>query len=216
MIKLYGFPLSNYYNTIKLSMLEKGIEFEEVANPPSQEAGYLSKSPMGKVPCIETKDGFLAESSAIMDFLEETHPQNPLFPADPYARAKVREMNKVLELYIELAARRHLGTVFFGAPSNEAAVTEVRPLIEQGLHALQGLASFNPHFAGDKLTYADIFGYYTFGLANMLCQATYQWDIVAEVPGLGASLEKVASRATTKSVDTAMQAAMAAFQAQNK
>lgn len=49
MIKLYGMPLSNYYNTIKLCLLEKGIDFEEVANPPNQESDYLSKSPMGKV-----------------------------------------------------------------------------------------------------------------------------------------------------------------------
>ena len=216
MIKLYGVPLSSYYNTVKLCLLEKGVDFEEVMNPPNQEADYLTKSPMGKVPCIETSDGFLSESSAIMEYLEDTYPQNPLFPSNAFAKAKVREMNKVSELYIELAARRHLGSVFFGAPRSEAAVEEVRPLIEQGLGALRNLGSFNPYFAGDQFTYADIFGFYTFGLANMLTQAVYEWDIVAEVPGLGTTLERIGARETTQTVNTAMQAAMDAFMEQQK
>ncbi|MGR8947427.1 MAG: glutathione S-transferase N-terminal domain-containing protein, partial [Gammaproteobacteria bacterium] len=62
MIKLYGFPVSNYYNMVKFAMLEKGVDFEEVSVMPSQEAEYLAKSPMGKVPCIETSDGFISES----------------------------------------------------------------------------------------------------------------------------------------------------------
>jgi len=211
MLKLYGMPLSNYYNTVKLCLLEKGLDFEEVTNAPSQEPGYLAKSPMGKVPCIETSDGSLAESSAIMEYLEEAHPLPALFPSSAFAKAKVREINRILELYIELAARRHLASVFFGAPRNEAAVAEVRPLIEQGLGALKRLANFNPYFAGNQFTYADIFGFYTFSLANRLTRAVYQWDIVAEVPGLGATLKRIGGRETTQSVNMAMQLAMDSF-----
>ena len=54
MLKLYGFPVSNYFNMVKIALLEKQIEFEEVLVYPNQEHDYLSKSPMGKVPCIET------------------------------------------------------------------------------------------------------------------------------------------------------------------
>ena len=53
-IKLHGMYLSNYYNVVKTVLLEKGIVFEEVNQSPSQEDGYLDKSPMGKVPCLET------------------------------------------------------------------------------------------------------------------------------------------------------------------
>jgi len=52
MIKLYGFPISNYYNMVKMALLEKGMEFEEVIVKPSQEDIFLVKSPMGKVQCI--------------------------------------------------------------------------------------------------------------------------------------------------------------------
>lgn len=48
MIKLYGFPISNYYNMVKMTLLEKGMAFEEVMVRPSQEADYLSCSPTGE------------------------------------------------------------------------------------------------------------------------------------------------------------------------
>ena len=66
MIKLYGFTVSNYFNMVKMALLEKGIEFDFVDTMPSQENDYLAKSPMGKVPCIETEHGFLSETSVIM------------------------------------------------------------------------------------------------------------------------------------------------------
>ena len=47
-------------NTVKTALLEKNIPFEAVFAPPSQEPAYLAKSPMGKIPCIETEAGFIA------------------------------------------------------------------------------------------------------------------------------------------------------------
>ena len=69
MIKLHGIPVSNYYNMVKLAMLEKDIDFEEVTDPASQEASYKKKSPMGKMPFIETKKGCLSETNVILDYL---------------------------------------------------------------------------------------------------------------------------------------------------
>jgi glutathione S-transferase len=45
---------------------------------------------MGKIPCIETDGGFLAETNPILDYLEETHPQPALLPTDPFTRAADR------------------------------------------------------------------------------------------------------------------------------
>ena len=49
-IKLYGMPLSNYYNMVKAILLEKGMQFEEVLVTPNQEDDYLGKSPWAKSP----------------------------------------------------------------------------------------------------------------------------------------------------------------------
>lgn len=213
MIKLHGIPVSNYYNMAKVTMLEKGIEFEEVSNPASQEADYKKKSPMGKMPFIETDAGCLAETSAILDYLEAIKPNPTLYPADPFARAKTQEIMRIIEHYIELAARRHYGHVFFKGPLSEAAVEEVRPVIENGLGALRQLCSFGPYLTGSDFSYADIVAYNSFGYANMVTQAVYQWDIVAAVPELGDALKAIGARETTRKVDADQQTALAAFMA---
>lgn len=215
MIKLYGFAVSNYYNMVKLALLEKGIPFEEVTAAPSQEDSYKAKSPMGKVPCIETSHGFLSETSAILNYLEEVHPTPALLPADPWARAKVREVVHGLELYIELQARRHFGHVFFGAPKSEAAIEEVKPVVENGLNALRQLSS-GQWICGDQFTQADIVAYHSFGYAALAMKAIYDYDIVAAVPGLGDKLARIGARATSQKVDADQQAAMAAFMAQKQ
>src|SRR5688572_32888671 len=111
MLKLCGFYVSNYHNKIRLALLEKGVPFEEDAScKPSQKDEFLARTPMGKVPFLELDGGRrLAESEVIGEYLEEAFPQKPLLPKDPFERAKVRELLKVLELHVELVARRQIG-----------------------------------------------------------------------------------------------------------
>ena len=120
-IKLHGMPLSNYYNVVKAVMIEKEMDFEEVGAKPSQEDEYLSKSPMGKVPCLEVDQGFLTETSVILEYLEDKGVGPSLYPVNSYERAKARELMRYLELYIELPARRLYGDVFFGNPASDEA-----------------------------------------------------------------------------------------------
>ncbi len=214
MIKLHGIPVSNYYNMVKQAMLEKGIDFEEVNNPASQETDYKKKSPMGKMPFIETDDGCLCETSVILDYLEAIKPSPALYPADPFAKAKTQEVMRILEHYVELAGRRHYGHVFFKGPKSEAAVEEVRPVLENGLGSLKQLCSFGPYLTGADFTYADIVAHNTFGYANMATQAIYGWDIVGDVPGLGASLAATNEREATKKVDADQAVALEAFMAE--
>ncbi|MCA9779109.1 MAG: glutathione S-transferase family protein, partial [Candidatus Eremiobacteraeota bacterium] len=68
MIKLYGLPVSNYYNVVKLAMLEKGVPFEEVLQRPNQDPSYLAISPLGKMPCVVTPEGPVAETLAILEY----------------------------------------------------------------------------------------------------------------------------------------------------
>ena len=81
MIKLYGFKISNYQAMIKCFLLEKGVAFEELEIRPSKEESFLAMSPMGKVPFIELKEGFLSESTAILGFLENCTADEPMVPA---------------------------------------------------------------------------------------------------------------------------------------
>ncbi len=212
MYRLHGFNLSNYYNSVKLGMIEKGVDFEEVENMPRQDADFKAISPMGKVPCLEVDGQYLTEANVIYDLLEDRHPETPLYPADPFARAKAKELVHYIELYIDLPARRHIPSVFLGAPRNDAAVEEVRPALENGLAALRQLARFDPFVAGSTYGYADIAALFHIGLASQVIQAVYDWDIIAEVPGLAKCLEQIGERPAAKRVLGDLQTAMAALQ----
>src|SRR5687768_2942583 len=115
-MKLCGFHLSNYHNKVRIALLEKGIGFEEDPScRPSQKDEFLARSPTGKVPFVELDGGVrLAESQAVCEYLEDAYPQKPLYPRDPLARAKVRELITMIELHCELVARRLYRQAFFG------------------------------------------------------------------------------------------------------
>ena len=183
-IKLYGFPISNYYNMVKVVMIEKGIEFEEVLVRPNQEADYLSKSPMGKVPCIETEQGFLTETGVIIDYLDALDQGPSLYPADPFVRAKVQELIRYLELYIELPARRLFGDVFFDRPASDAEKADVKEKLERGFIALASIAKFNPYIAGEQFSYADIYFRFSVTPATIVCKKALDWDAYNEVPDI--------------------------------
>ena len=84
MLKLHGFSVSNYYNMVKLALLEKGLPFEEVTFYGGQAPQALEVSPRGKVPVLETEHGFLSETSVILDYIEQTQSGKALLPADPF------------------------------------------------------------------------------------------------------------------------------------
>ncbi len=216
MLKLHGFSVSNYTNMVKQCLLEKGIEFKQLPALPSQEDDFLAMSPTGKVPCLETADGFLVETSAILDYLDEVHPKPPMYPSQAFARAKAREIIRVSELYIELVARRHLGNAFFGAERSEEAYAEVRPQVEKGLRAFNQLANFGPYVMGSEFGNADIFVYHVFGLASQILKRVYDWDVTAEVPGFAAHVAAMNERDATKRVVADHEEATAALMTQLK
>jgi len=202
MLKLYGLETSNYYKMAKLALLEKGFEFNAIPVSPSQEQSFLSMSPMGKVPCLEAREGFLSETMAIMEFLEDINPGVPLFPEGSFERAKVRELMRVCELYIEVPASR-LNTMANSPGANkEQVINQVRPEITKGLAALARLAKFEPYLAGHIFTYADIVAYHTFSFTEKVMKSVCGWDVMSEVEGLVEWQNTVASRPIVHNMDT--------------
>ena len=198
MIKLYGMPLSNYYNMIKCVLIEKGMAFEEVLVKPNQEADYLSKSPMGKVPCIETEQGFLSETTVIINYIDALGEGPSFYPADPFERAKVEELIHNMELYIELPARRLYGDVFFGRPASDELKAEVREQLQKGFASLHRLAKFDPFIAGSELTYADFFFRFAVGLATIVSKKACGWDTYGEFDKVRQLLELMGERESVK------------------
>ncbi len=203
MIKLHGIRMSNYYSLSKACFFEKGMEFEEVKDPPSQQDDYLAKSPMGKVPCIEVDGTFLSEAFAIADYLDHIQPEPPLLPVDPLARAKNIELIRHLELNVELVARRCLPAAFFGQTVSDEIKESTKKDLAKGMRAVGNLLGCNPYAAGEAFTLADLYVFYTFGLASEIVKKIFDEDLMAAVPELTGLVETLANRDSIREVEAA-------------
>jgi len=212
MINLCGFAVSNYYNKTKLVMLEKGIAFTEEQVFPSQDEALLVRSPLGKIPFIETERGCLSESQVILEYLEEAYPETPLYPADSFERAKCRELIHHLELNIELHARRLYKEAFFGGAVSEETKTEVKERLEIGLKGLARLAKFSPFIAGDTYTAADCVAWLHFFMISLTSQKVYSTDVVAtHFPTVANYMQFLETRPAVQKVAADRAAAMVEF-----
>lgn len=180
MITLCGIPLSNYYNKVKLALLEKGIPFTEAyVKTHSHDEAVLSASPLGKVPFIQTPHGALCESQVIVDYLEAAYPGTPrLIPADPYEAAKVRELITYVDLHLELVVRELYPEAFFGAQVSDGTKKRVARLLPENIAAFKRLAKFGPYLAGDTFTMADCAGWVSLPLVGMATKIIYGEDLL--------------------------------------
>lgn len=191
MLKLYGFDVSNYHNMIKLALALKGVEYELVPTYPNQSERFLAISPMGKVPALETEQGVLVETNVILEYLDTLYPEPSLYPQDPFAKARVKELTKFVELYLELPARRCHSEVFFKMPVHEQTKKEVKRALLNGIQGLAREASFGPYLAGDALTAADIMFLFSADLAAAVAHKLFDIDLLEQAPGAKALLQKL-------------------------
>lgn len=98
--------LHNYFRSstsyrVRIALAMKGLKYEYVAHHlrhgGQREPGYLSINPQGLVPAMIWTDGtMIAQSLAIIEFLDEMVPRPPLLPADPHGRARVRMLSQMI------------------------------------------------------------------------------------------------------------------------
>ena len=180
MLTLCGFSASNYYNKVKLALLEKGVPFQEQLAWVGQTD--LTASPLGKVPYLLTPEGPLCESAVIADYIEVAYPTPALVPAQAFAAAKVRELITFMELHLELVARNLYPQAFFGGTVSEAARDKVGIQLEKNIAAFAKLASFAPYVAGDSFSMADCAAIVHLPLVSSATKAIYGRDYLAELP----------------------------------
>lgn len=212
MLRLHGLPLSNYYNMVKHSLLEKGLPFEEAFQLPAREPGFLARSPMGKIPVLETEQGWLSESIAIIEYLEEIQCSPRLLPVAPFERARVRQLALMAELYVDAPARRHLEHVLFGRPRSSQAYREVPVELERGIEAIRSQAAGYPWLIGAQFSYADICLFHALRLASLVGERVYGRDPLADSPALCAWRERMMARESSRKVLEEQQQALLQLQ----
>ena len=182
MLVLVGFAVSNYYNKVKLALLEKGVDFTEELNWADKDEQTLAASPLGKVPILRTPQGTLCESQVIMEYLEDAYPQPALLPGDPFERAKVRELLAFTEIHLELVARRVYAQAFFGGTVSQGTIDATRRDLERGIAGFARLAKFAPHLAGERFSMADCAAVAHLPVISMASRAIWGEDLLGGLP----------------------------------
>jgi|ERR1051325_923975 glutathione S-transferase len=214
MLKLCGFHISNYFNKVRIAMLEKGVRFElDPTCRPSQAEDFLARTPMGKVPFLEIDGAQLCESQVICEYLEDAYPERPLYPRDALERAKVRELITLMELHVELVARRLYGEVFFGRPGSEEIKQATQKDLVRGIRALRARARFDPYIAGGDLTLADCAAFVHLPLVSLATKHAYGADMLGSMPQVKPYLKMLGERPAFKTVNEDRKASQAAMKA---
>ncbi|WP_394560256.1 glutathione S-transferase family protein [Aquipseudomonas alcaligenes] len=213
MLRLHGFAVSNYYNMVHLALLEKGLEFETVTVYGCQDEDFLAISPRGKVPVLQTEHGYISETGAILDYLEDLGQGRPLLPAEPYARAQVRALAREIELYIELPARSCYPQAFFRTPVDAAIRAKARAELQAGIAALKRHGRFAPYVAGEHFSIADLYFLYSIDLAAAVAQQVFDFDLLAELPAAQTLLQRLQQNPHVQMIAAQKEAGMAGFMA---
>ena len=166
-MKLYYFHIAPNPTKVRLYLAEKAeagtrIELEEiVVNLPKGEQrtdAHLARNPLGRLPVLELDDGgHLTESLAIIEYLEELYPDPPMIGSDPLERARVRELERTIDLGVLARVARiiHNTRSPLGRPPNESTARQERESLPEFLHYLDGRIGAGPFVMGDRPTIAD-------------------------------------------------------------
>ncbi|CAG7820227.1 unnamed protein product [Allacma fusca] len=159
---LYAFHVSSCSWRVRIALAHKKIEHDirvvNIVNRESRSPEYMSKvNPAGQIPALEVNGNVIAESLAILEYLEEVYPQKPLLPKEAIERAKVREICELIATGIQplqnpKVAARH-------STETEKRLEWTEYYINRGFIALEKIlntTSANGKYCyGDSLTTAD-------------------------------------------------------------
>ena len=164
-MKLYSYFRSSAAYRVRIALNLKGIAYETTPVHLIKDGGHNKRpefraiNPQMRVPALVTPSGeILIQSLAIIEYLDETHPQPPLLPRDPIARAKARALADLIACDIHplnnIGPLRYLKNAMGQAQS--AIDAWYHHWILDGFEALEALIGSGSYACGDEVTIADI------------------------------------------------------------
>jgi maleylacetoacetate isomerase len=164
-VKLYGYFRSSAAYRVRIALNWKGLDHEHAFVHLTRDGGgqkapdYLARNPQGLVPALELDGGdVLTQSLAIVEYLDEVHPDPPLLPADAVARAHVRAIAQAVACDIHpvnnlrvLQYLRHQMSL-----DKEAIDTWYRHWVETGFGAIEKMIGSDGYCHGGRVTLADV------------------------------------------------------------
>lgn len=165
-MKLYSYFRSSAAYRTRIALNLKGVPFETVAVHLTRDGGeqrkpaYAAINPQKRVPTLELDGGeHLLQSLAILEYLDEVHPEPPLLPRDPVTRAQARAVAQIIAC--DIHPLNNSGTLAWlrGGPlkADDAAVADwYRHWILEGFEAVEALIRPGPYAFGAQVTTADV------------------------------------------------------------
>lgn len=162
-MKLYTFFRSSAAYRVRIALNLKGLSYDAafISLPKNEQRqpDYMAINPQGRVPTLDRDGTVLIQSPAILEYLEETHPEPPLLPRDPVTRAKVRAVAAVIGC--DIHPLNNSGTLAYlkgRMGQDEAAVNAwYAHWVVEGFRAIERLVEPGPFAFGDRPTLADIY-----------------------------------------------------------
>jgi len=162
MLKLHYHPFSTFARRVRIALIEKNISAElvevDMVARAHRSPAYLALNPYGRVPTLE-EDGFvLYESTAILEYLEATHPAPPLVPADARGRALVSMHMKLCDLQLA----RQTGSIIFPKrflPKerwDEAAMAQAKKEIDKHFAVVETQIAGKDWMVGDRYSLVEV------------------------------------------------------------
>jgi glutathione S-transferase len=159
---LFGASISPFVRKVLMCANEKGLTLEHrPVAPHTDDAAFKAASPFGKIPALQDGDYYLADSSAIVHYLDAKYPANPVIPNDAKARGKVIWFEEYADTVMFPTAtvifiNRVLLPKFRKVPGDSAKADDFAANQVPGLFAyLESIVPEQGFVVGDTLTLAD-------------------------------------------------------------
>jgi maleylacetoacetate isomerase len=163
-VKLYSYFRSSAAYRVRIALNLKGIAYDTIPIHLIKDGGHNKRpefraiNPQMRVPVLVTPAGdTLTQSLAIIEYLDETHPQPPLLPKDPIARAKVRALAELIACDIHpLNNTSPLRYLKRDMGQDQSAIdTWYHHWVLSGFEALEAMIGEGPYLCGKEVTLAD-------------------------------------------------------------
>jgi len=192
-MKLYWHPFSIVPRRVRIAFREKRIAYEEVeVDLPGgalRRPEFLRLNPFGQVPVLEDGDLVIAESVAILEYLEERFPTPALLPDDAANRAVARQFMLWAYDYVASPWEAWMAQWFKGVPADDPSVTDARELLATHLDVLESRLRNREWLVG-SYSLADI----CYAPVVTVLDRVHLGDLVDDRPAVRAWVERLLAR----------------------
>ena len=161
-MKMYGALLSPFVRKVAVVLAEKGVDYTPArGGPGNTDPEFLAVSPFAKIPAIDDEGFCLADSSAIVHYLEAKYPAPALIPSEPQALGRAVWFDEFGDTIfaasgLKILFNRVVGPRFLGQPGDERIALEGEAELPRIFAYIESVVPDAGWLLGETFTIADI------------------------------------------------------------